>query len=252
VEDRRIRAGAAALDLNVARVAAEAGLAGVEFLSGIPGTIGGALRMNAGAYSRELSDVVLEAEALDASGSRHRLSHKALGLTYRHSAIPEDWIFLEALLKGETGNPTAIGAKLKQIQDAREASQPIRSRTGGSTFANPPGFKAWELIEQAGCRGLSLGGAQVSEMHCNFLINTGEATAADIEALGELVRERVLEETGITLEWEIKRIGIKGATSEAPSRAVKPQEAKPREVRTLSARPQKSKTPRSKPEGSEP
>jgi len=252
VEERRIRAGAAALDLNVARVAAEAGLAGVEFLSGIPGTIGGALRMNAGAYGREMSDVVLEAEALDASGGRHRLSHKALGLTYRHSAIPEDWIFLGALLKGEMGNPTAIGAKLKQIQDAREASQPIRSRTGGSTFANPPGFKAWELIEQAGCRGLSLGGAQVSDMHCNFLINTGTATAADIEALGELVRERVLEETGITLEWEIKRIGIKGPPSETPPREVEAQEAKPPEIKSLNAKPQKSKPQKSKPLGSKP
>ena len=251
VEERRIRAGAAALDLNVARVAAEAGLAGVEFLSGIPGTIGGALRMNAGAYGQELSDVVLEAEALDGSGARHRLSHKALGLTYRHSAVPEDWVFLGALLKGEPGNPAAIGAKLKQIQDAREASQPIRSRTGGSTFANPTGFKAWELIAQAGCRGMSLGGAQVSEKHCNFLINTGEATAADIEALGELVRERVLEETGITLEWEIKRIGIKGPPSEAPAREAKPPEAKPQEaepqqIKSLNAKPQKSKAPKSK------
>jgi UDP-N-acetylmuramate dehydrogenase len=199
-----------------------------------------------------MSDAVLEAEALDGSGGRHRLSHKALGLTYRHSAVPEDWIFLGALLKGEIGNPTAISAKLKQIQDAREASQPIRSRTGGSTFANPPGFKAWELIAQAGCRGMSLGGAQVSEKHCNFLNNTGEATAADIEALGELVRERVLEETGITLEWEIKRIGIKGPSSETPAREVKPQEAKPQEIKSLTAKPQKSKAPRSKPERSRP
>lgn len=241
-EDRRVRAGAAALDLNVARVAAEAGLAGLEFLSGIPGTIGGALRMNAGAYGREMSDVILEAEALDGSGGRHRLSHKALGLSYRHSAVPEDWIFLEALLKGETGNPTAIGARLKEIQDAREASQPIRSRTGGSTFANPPGFKAWELIEQAGCRGLTLGGAQVSEKHCNFLINTGDATAAEIEALGELVRERVLEKTGVTLEWEIRRIGVMGPPSEAKPHGGQPQNAKPK-----NAKPRKSKPRRSQP-----
>jgi UDP-N-acetylmuramate dehydrogenase len=241
IEDRRVRAGAAALDLNVARVAAEAGLAGIEFLSGIPGTIGGALRMNAGAYGREMSDVVLEAEALDGAGGRHRLSHKALGLTYRHCDMPEDWIFLEALLKGETGNPVAIHAKLKQVQDAREASQPIRSRTGGSTFANPPGAKAWELIERAGCRGLSLGGAQVSEKHCNFLINTGAATAADIEGLGELVRERVLEETGITLEWEIKRIGVPGTPTETKTRGAEPRAATPPAVKSLAAKPRREK-----------
>ncbi len=247
VEDRRVRAGAAALDLNVARGAGEAGAPGVEFLSGIPGTIGGALRMNAGAYGREMSDVVLEVEALDESGGRHRLSHRALGLTYRHSAVPEDWIFLEALLKGEMGNPAAIGAKLKQIQDAREASQPIRSRTGGSTFANPPGAKAWELIERAGCRGLTLGGAQVSEKHCNFLINSGTATAAEIEALGELVRERVLEETGIALEWEIKRIGIKGPPSDAKPHGGQPRNAKPQIDKPRKSRPERTRAREPKP-----
>jgi len=203
-----LSAGAAALDINVARIAAEAGLAGLEFLSGIPGTIGGALRMNAGAYGRELVDVVRSADALDAKGRLHRLDKKALGLGYRHSDVPEDWIFLGADLRAAAGEPGVIRARLAEIQAARESSQPIRSRTGGSTFANPPGAKAWELIEQAGCRGLRLGGAMVSEKHTNFLINSGGATAADIEALGETVRRRVRETGGIELSWEIRRIGV--------------------------------------------
>ena len=218
--DGHLHAGAAALDINVARVAAEAGLAGLEFLSGIPGTMGGALRMNAGAYGRELVDVVATAEALDAKGRLHRLDKKSLGLSYRHSSVPEDWIFLGADLATQPGEPAAIRARLTEIQNAREASQPIRSRTGGSTFANPPGAKAWELIDRAGCRGLRLGGAMVSEMHTNFLINTGSATAAEIEALGETVRRRVRETSGIELRWEIRRIGFAapGATNvmEAP------------------------------------
>jgi UDP-N-acetylmuramate dehydrogenase len=210
-----IRAGAAALDLNIARVAAEDGIAGLEFLSGIPGTIGGALRMNAGAYGHELVDVVTEAEALDRQGRLHRLAKEELGLTYRHSRVPEDWIFASAVLAGTVGVTETIRARLAEIQAAREATQPIRSRTGGSTFANPPGHKAWELIDRAGCRGLAIGGAMVSEKHCNFLINTGTATAADIEALGETVRRRVREVTGIDLRWEIRRLGVAAKIEEA-------------------------------------
>ena len=214
--DGYLHAGAAALDVNVARMAAEAGLAGLEFLSGIHGTMGGALRMNAGAYGRELVDVVIAAEALDAKGRLHRLDKQALCLSYRHSSVPEDWIFLGADLKTQAGDPAAIRARLAEIQSAREASQPIRSRTGGSTFANPPGGKAWELIDRAGCRGLRLGGAMVSEKHTNFLINTGNATAADIESLGETVRRRVRQTSGIDLSWEIRRIGIAANGGEAP------------------------------------
>jgi UDP-N-acetylmuramate dehydrogenase len=211
-----ILAGAAALDLNVARVAAEDGIAGLEFLSGIPGTIGGALRMNAGAYGHELVDVVTGAEALDRQGRLHRLNKPDLGLSYRHSSVPEDWIFTSATLAGTVGITETIRARLAEIQAAREATQPIRSRTGGSTFANPPGHKAWELIDRAGCRGLTLGGAMVSEKHCNFLINTGSATAADIETLGETVRRRVREATGIELRWEIRRIGVDAHAIDAP------------------------------------
>jgi UDP-N-acetylmuramate dehydrogenase len=216
VEGERIRAGAAALDLNVAIAARDAGLAGLEFLSGIPGTIGGALRMNGGAYQREMTDVVLEGEALDGQGRLHRLSHDDFGFSYRHCGCPEDWIFTQALLEGRRDEPGAVHARMAEIQKAREESQPIRTRTGGSTFANPTGpeakgRKAWQLIDEAGCRGLRIGGAQVSERHCNFLINTGSATAADIEALGEEVRRRVKEKTGVTLEWEIRRIGLPAA-----------------------------------------
>jgi UDP-N-acetylmuramate dehydrogenase len=210
-----VRAGAAALDLNVARVAAEAGIAGLEFLSGIPGTIGGALRMNAGAYGHELVDVVSAADVLDRQGRLHHLPNRDLGLSYRHCSLPQDWIFVGAALAGTLGETDAIQARLAEIQAAREATQPIRSRTGGSTFANPPGQKAWELIDRAGCRGLTLGGAMVSEKHCNFLINTGDATAAEIEALGETVRRRVREATGIELRWEIRRIGVERAREEA-------------------------------------
>ena len=202
-----VEAGAGALDLNVALTAQQAGIAGLEFMSGIPGTIGGGLRMNAGAYGREFKDVLLEALALDASGGRHTLAVSALGLSYRHCGMPEDWIFVAARFAGSAGDPEAIGRRMAEIQAAREASQPIRARTGGSTFANPPGHKAWELIDRAGCRGLRIGGAQISEKHTNFLINTGGATAADLEALGEEVRRRVRESSGITLHWEIRRIG---------------------------------------------
>jgi len=198
VKGTDVRVGAAALDINVARMAADAG---------IPGTMGGALRMNAGAYGRELVDVISAGEALDRQGRLHKLDKSALGLTYRHSAVPEDWIFLSADLAAEAGDRAKITAKLADIQAAREASQPIRSRTGGSTFANPAGHKAWQLIDQAGCRGLRIGGAMVSEKHTNFLINTGSATSADIETLGETVRRRVKEMSGIELRWEIRRIG---------------------------------------------
>lgn len=203
----QVTAGAAALDLNVAIAARAAGIAGLEFLSGIPGLIGGALRMNAGAYGREMTDVVTAATALDATGKLHKLTPADLGFTYRHSAVAEDWIFTSATLQGEAGEPAAIQARMDEIQKARAETQPLRTPTGGSTFKNPDGHKAWQLIDAAGCRGLRMGGAQVSELHCNFLINVGGATAADIEALGEEVRRRVFDKSGVTLDWEIKRIG---------------------------------------------
>lgn len=208
VDGALVRAGAAALDLNVARAARDAGLAGLEFLSGVPGTVGGALRMNAGAYGRETKDVLRRARAVDPSGSVHELDNAAMGFDYRHCGVPEDWIFTEAEFEGTPGDPVAIAGRMEEIGETRSGSQPIRSRTGGSTFANPPGGKAWKLIDEAGCRGLRIGGAMVSEQHCNFLINTGEATAADIEALGEEVRRRVRERFGVELRWEIRRIGV--------------------------------------------
>jgi UDP-N-acetylmuramate dehydrogenase len=202
-----IRAGAGALDLNVALTAAHAGLAGLEFLSGIPGTVGGGFRTNAGAYGSEFKDVLVLADAVDRTGGSHCVDSVDLGLSYRHSDFPDDWIFIGATFVGRRGNSSEIAQRLAEIQAAREASQPIRARTGGSTFANPPGDKAWRLIDAAGCRGLTRGGAMVSEKHANFLINTGNATAADIEGLGEEVRRRVHERSGILLEWEIRRIG---------------------------------------------
>jgi UDP-N-acetylmuramate dehydrogenase len=210
-EGTTIAAGAAALDLNVALTARDAGIGGLEFLSGIPGTIGGALRMNAGAYGAELADVFLEAEALDAQGKLHRLGKLEMGFTYRHSAVPEDWIFTGGSFTGKADDPKDIHTRIQAIQAAREESQPVKARTGGSTFVNPPGHKAWKLIDEAGCRGLRKGGAMVSEKHCNFLINTGTATAADIEALGEEVRRRVRDKSGVELRWEIKRIGLTAA-----------------------------------------
>jgi len=202
-----VTAGAGVLDLNVAVACRAAGVGGLEFLSGIPGTIGGALRMNAGAYGREIKDVLKSASALDASGHRHTLGLAEMKLSYRHCGVREDWIFVDATLEGVTAEPNSIQQRMTEIQSEREASQPIRARTGGSTFANPAGHKAWELIDRAGCRGLTRGGAMVSEKHTNFLINTGTATAADIEGLGEEVRRRVFEKFGVTLEWEIRRIG---------------------------------------------
>ncbi|HVC51025.1 MAG TPA: UDP-N-acetylmuramate dehydrogenase [Stellaceae bacterium] len=202
-----VRAGAGSLDANVALVAAEAGIAGLEFLSGVPGTIGGALRMNAGAYGGEIKDVLVAADAVDRHGTVHRLPAAGMNLSYRHCGVPDDWVFTGALLRGRRGDPAAIAARMAEIRAAREASQPIRARTGGSTFANPPGDQAWRLIDAAGCRGLVRGGAMVSEKHTNFLINTGTATAADIEGLGEEVRRRVFARFGVVLDWEIRRIG---------------------------------------------
>ncbi len=205
----RLSVGAAALDLTVSTAAWEAGVGGLEFLSGVPGTVGGALRMNAGAYGREMRDVTLSARALDRSGGLHRLAHDDFGFAYRHTAVPDGWIFVDAVLQGADDDAEAIARRMADIRSRREDSQPLRTRTGGSTFANPPGHKAWQLIDRAGCRGLRKGDAQVSEKHCNFLINTGAASAADLEDLGEEVRRRVLETSGIALEWEIRRIGVR-------------------------------------------
>ena len=213
----RVRAGAAALDGAVARTATDAGIAGLEFLRGVPGTIGGALRMNAGCYGREVKDSFVEATAIDEKGNKIRLSSADMGFEYRKArGVSEDLIFVEAVFEGVADEPAAIRARMEELSANREASQPIKSRTGGSTFKNPPGHKAWQLIDEAGCRGLMIGAAQVSEKHTNFLINTGDATAADLEALGEEVRKRVKEKSGITLEWEIKRVGIAPGRGAAP------------------------------------
>jgi UDP-N-acetylmuramate dehydrogenase len=209
VEGNRVHAGASALDANVARVAADANVGGLEFLRGIPGTIGGALRMNAGCYGREIKDVFVEATALDQYGRLVRLGPDDITFSYRHSSAPDDLIFVEAVLQGVSEPREEVRARMETLVTQRESTQPVRAKTGGSTFKNPPGRKAWELIDQAGCRGLVRGAAQVSPMHCNFLINTGEASAADLEALGEDVRARVLAASGIQLEWEIKRVGVR-------------------------------------------
>jgi len=212
VEGSFITAGAAAVDLNVARAAQSAGIADLEFLCGIPGTIGGGLRMNAGAYGREFKDMVQEATVMDRRGKISTLSVKELGFSYRHSGLPKDTIFISALLEGSAGDPDAIAGKMAHIQKTRADTQPIREKTGGSTFANPDSDpqkrKAWQLIEAAGCKGLKIGQAKVSEKHCNFLINTGRATAQEIEHLGEEVRARVKKRFGIDLRWEIQRIGV--------------------------------------------
>ena len=205
----RVRAGAAALDGAVARAAADAGIAGLEFLRGVPGTIGGALRMNAGCYGREIKDILVEAVAVDGKGNKISLSNADMAFEYRKArGAAEDLIFVEAVFEGVRDEPAAIRARMDELSANREASQPIKSKTGGSTFKNPPGQKAWQLIDEAGCRGLMVGAAQVSEKHTNFLINTGDATAADLEALGEEVRRRVKEKSGVMLEWEIKRVGV--------------------------------------------
>ncbi len=208
VEGTRIRVGTAVPDVRVARAAQEASLAGLAFLRGIPGAIGGALRMNGGAYGRETKDALIAARAVDRAGRVHELTSADMHYSYRHCGAPEDFIFTEATFEGAPGDRAAIAAEMDKITESREATQPIKSRTGGSTFKNPPGRKAWQLIDAAGCRGLIVGDAQVSELHCNFLINLGTATAADIETLGETVRRRVKESSGVELEWEIRRLGI--------------------------------------------
>jgi UDP-N-acetylmuramate dehydrogenase len=208
LDGTRIRAGTAVPDVKVARAAQEAGLAGLAFFRGIPGSIGGALRMNGGAYGRETKDALVSARAVDRSGRILELKNADMHYTYRHCGAPEDLIFTEATFEGTPGDRAAIAAEMGKITESREATQPIKSRTGGSTFKNPPGNKAWQLIDAAGCRGLTVGAAQVSELHCNFLINLGGATAADIETLGETVRRRVKETSGVDLEWEIKRLGV--------------------------------------------
>ncbi|HXT80055.1 MAG TPA: UDP-N-acetylmuramate dehydrogenase [Acetobacteraceae bacterium] len=208
-------AGAASLDVTVAEHAAAAGLAGLEFLCGIPGSIGGAVAMNAGAYGGELAGVLDWAEVVTRSGEQRRLSAADLAFAYRHSALPPGAVVVRARLRAVPGAPAIIAARMAEIRASREASQPIRARTGGSTFRNPDGMKAWELIDAAGCRGLTRGAAMVSDKHCNFLINTGAASAADIEGLGEEVRRRVHAATGVTLEWEIRRIGVPAGRPEA-------------------------------------
>ncbi|HEX8526955.1 UDP-N-acetylmuramate dehydrogenase [Allosphingosinicella sp.] len=208
VEGNRVRAGGGAMGITVASKARDSGIAGLEFLRGIPGTTGGAVRMNAGAYGREVSDILVEATVVLRDGRVETRAAERFGYTYRHSETPEGAVVVEALFEGVPGDPAAIGAEMDRIAEEREASQPLRSRTGGSTFKNPPGTKAWKLIDEAGCRGLTIGDAQVSEKHCNFLLNLGNATASEIEALGEEVRRRVFDRSGVMLEWEIQRVGV--------------------------------------------
>ncbi len=205
--EHRVRAGTAVPDVKVARAAAEAGVAGLAFYRGIPGSVGGALRMNAGAHGRETKDVLIEARAVDRQGNIHTLSLADMGFSYRHSELPADFIVTQALFQGEPGDPTVIQREMEDVADYREQNQPIRERTGGSTFKNPLGHSAWKLIDTAGCRGLQIGGAKVSEKHCNFLINEGGATAEDVERLGETVRARVKADSGVVLHWEIIRLG---------------------------------------------
>ncbi len=207
----RLRCGGGAADIAVARAAAAAGVAGLEFLSGIPGSIGGAIRMNAGAYGREIGEVVESVEAVDERGAVHCLPGDEIGFGYRRSGLPEGWICTSAVLRGASGDPAAVRARMAEIAAEREASQPIRARTGGSTFANPPGAKAWRLIDRAGCRGLRRGAAEISRLHSNFLVNTGGASAADLEDLGEEARRRVFLACRVRLEWEIRRIGRRAA-----------------------------------------
>jgi len=215
VEPDGLIAGAAALDVTVAEHAAAAGLAGLEFLSGIPGSVGGAVAMNAGAYGGEIADILDWAELVTRSGEIVRATPAELALSYRHASLPPGGVVVRARLRAKPGDPAAIAARMEQIAASRAATQPVRARTGGSTFANPPDMKAWELIDAAGCRGLRRGAAQVSELHCNFLLNLGAATAADLEGLGEDVRARVLATAGVSLRWEIKRIGVPASQKEA-------------------------------------
>ena len=202
-----LKCGGGASGILVASMARDHCIAGMEFLRGIPGTVGGFVRMNGGAYGREVKDILVDCEVMVRSGERLTLPADELHYSYRHSELPEQAIVVSARFEGTSGDPEAIGARMDAIATAREESQPLRSRTGGSTFKNPPGHKAWALVDAAGCRGLQLGGAQVSEKHCNFLLNLGNATSAEIEALGEEVRRRVMTKTNIMLEWEIERVG---------------------------------------------
>lgn len=204
----RLRAGTAVPDVKVARAAAEAGISGLAFYRGIPGSIGGALRMNAGAHGRETKDCLVSARAVDLDGKIHVLSLADMAFTYRHCGVQGGWIFTEATFTGVPGDPAAILKEMENVAEYREKNQPIKDRTGGSTFKNPPGLSAWKLVDQAGCRGLRVGGAKVSDMHCNFLINDSQATGEDVETLGEMVRARVKELSGVTLNWEIIRLGL--------------------------------------------
>ena len=210
LDETTLRCGGGASGILVSSTARDHGIAGLEFLRGIPGTVGGFVRMNGGAYGREVNDILISAKLVLRSGELVEWPLERLGYTYRHSQVPEGAVVVESTFLGSRGNPEAIGAEMDAIARAREESQPLRSRTGGSTFKNPPGHKAWALIDAAGCRGLTIGDAQVSEKHCNFLLNLGSASSADIEALGEEVRRRVQEKTHITLEWEIQRVGREG------------------------------------------
>ncbi|WP_419810005.1 UDP-N-acetylmuramate dehydrogenase [Sphingomonas sp.] len=207
IDATTLRCGGGASGILVSSTARDAGIAGVEFLRSIPGTVGGFVRMNGGAYGREVADMLLEATVVTRDGAVETWSAARLAYTYRHSALPEGAVVVEAVFRGSPGDPDAIGAEMDRIAAAREASQPLRSKTGGSTFKNPPGEKAWSLVDAAGCRSLRRGGAQVSEKHCNFLLNLGAATSADIEGLGEEVRAKVKAASGIELEWEIQRVG---------------------------------------------
>ena len=209
IDETLIRAGASVPDVKLASAAARAGIAGLAFLRGIPGNLGGALRMNGGAYGAEVKDVFASARGVDRAGHLHDYTRDEMGFTYRHCAVPDDVVFTSAVLKGAAGDPETIRADMAAITAARSATQPVNTRTGGSTFKNPPGAKAWELVDRAGCRGLAHGGAQVSELHTNFLINRGTATSADLEDLGEIVRAKVLETSGLSLDWEIARVGTR-------------------------------------------
>jgi UDP-N-acetylmuramate dehydrogenase len=208
IDETTLRCGGGASGILVSSTARDAGIAGFEFLRGIPGTVGGFVRMNGGAYGREVSDILVSARLVLRAGQVVEWKAEQLGYTYRHSEVPAGAVVVEAVFRGMPGDPQAIGAEMDAIARAREESQPLRSRTGGSTFKNPAGHKAWALIDAAGCRGLTIGGAQVSEKHCNFLLNLGSATGAEIEALGEEVRRRVEAKTHISLEWEIQRVGV--------------------------------------------
>lgn len=207
IDENIITVGSGAPDISVARAAMGAEITGFEFLRGVPGTMGGALKMNAGAYGGEIKDIFKSAKAVDRGGKVHVLNYDDMGFSYRHSDVPDDYIFISATFEGHRSQRDKIERRMSEIVDARENSQPLRTRTGGSTFKNPLGQSAWKLVDGAGCRGLKIGGAMVSEKHCNFLINDGEATAKDIEDLGEEVRRRVMNNSGVKLEWEIKRVG---------------------------------------------